>query len=225
MRSDILSRLYLFLILLACTTSPALVDGCSVAATCTTKQLQEASDYVRKLNSIEADFTQIDADGNKQKGRLLLSTPDKLRLEYFYPRHHLTIVNGNSSVHYDYELKEKSFLPKGGALLNLGNLIEHVEDCTADQEHIKLALGISNDVSGKKLSEIEQSVGKFNVSAEDKIALVLKINPQVALYKILILRDTNVVIDVNLHHIRYNIKLDSGNFTFADPRLHSLDDY
>jgi outer membrane lipoprotein-sorting protein len=67
--------------------------------------------YLNSIRTLSARFTQISDSGGMAEGRLFLSRPGKLRLEYDPPVPILMVANGGFLIHYDKQLKATTHLP------------------------------------------------------------------------------------------------------------------
>ena len=70
------------------------------------KRIKKIEDYLNKLNNISSNFIQINSDGLKVKGKLFLSKPGKLRIEYEKKENPLIIADGKWLHYFDMELNE-----------------------------------------------------------------------------------------------------------------------
>ena len=70
------------------------------------ERIKKIEDYLNKLNNISSKFIQINSDGLKVKGKLFLSKPGKLRIEYEKKENPLIIADGKWLHYFDMELNE-----------------------------------------------------------------------------------------------------------------------
>ena len=63
--------------------------------------LSELSRYLNSLTTVEADFTQINADGTISTGTLRINRPGKIRFEYAPPDRSLVISDGQQVAVFD----------------------------------------------------------------------------------------------------------------------------
>jgi outer membrane lipoprotein-sorting protein len=66
--------------------------------------------YLNSIKFLEANFIQTASNGDTIKGKLFLSRPGKMRVEYGQPAPSLIIVNANVLAYTDLELEETSYL-------------------------------------------------------------------------------------------------------------------
>ncbi len=62
--------------------------------------------YLNTLTTIESRFVQISSTGDFAEGRLFISRPGRLRIEYDEPNPNLIIADGIWLIHYDKELEQ-----------------------------------------------------------------------------------------------------------------------
>lgn len=70
------------------------------------RQLHRVEEYLGKIHSITARFSQVSPDGNVSNGMFYLQRPGKMRMEYEPPVPVLVVTNGNNLVYYDKELEQ-----------------------------------------------------------------------------------------------------------------------
>ena len=70
------------------------------------ERIKKIENYLNKLNNISSNFIQINSDGLKVKGKLFLSKPGKLRIEYEKKENPLIIADGKWLHYFDMELNE-----------------------------------------------------------------------------------------------------------------------
>lgn len=63
--------------------------------------LAALSDYLNGLTTVEADFTQINADGTIATGKIYISRPGRVRFEYAPPDRSLVIAGGQQVAIFD----------------------------------------------------------------------------------------------------------------------------
>lgn len=66
--------------------------------------------YLTDLQSIVADFSQVDANGGLAEGKFYLKKPGKMRWEYKPPTPILLVSNGKVMTYYDSELDQVNYI-------------------------------------------------------------------------------------------------------------------
>ena len=62
--------------------------------------------YLNGLKTVEARFVQISSTGDFAEGRLYISRPGRLRIEYDEPNPNLIVADGLWLIHYEKELRQ-----------------------------------------------------------------------------------------------------------------------
>lgn len=73
-------------------------------------ELTEVENYLNNIQNLSAKFFQETDEGNTAEGKLYLSRPGKMRVEYDGQQKILIIVNGSVLAYTDVELDETSYL-------------------------------------------------------------------------------------------------------------------
>lgn len=101
------------------------------------------SDYLNSLSTVEADFTQINADGTIATGKIYIKRPGRVRFEYAPPDRSLVIAGGQQVAIFDtksnqppeqYPLKRTPLNLILAADIDLGRakmVVGHSEDGTS----------------------------------------------------------------------------------------------
>jgi len=76
-------------------------------------------EYLRDLNTLEANFIQINSDGDMKRGKIFLNLPGKLRIDYKEPDDLLITSNGFWLTIQNKKLKQTNNLPLDRTPLNL----------------------------------------------------------------------------------------------------------
>lgn len=114
--------------------------------------IQKAEDYLRNLDTLQADFIQTAQNGSRLSGTFYLNRPGKLRFEY-NEIDDFIVADGLFIYFYDSELKEQSNAPIGQTLadfllredLTLQGDIS-VQKIERNEEHLMMTLAENGDV-------------------------------------------------------------------------------
>lgn len=68
--------------------------------------LSKIENYLNNLHSIKADFIQIASNGGTAEGKVYISKPSKIRMEYTAPESLLIVGNGDYIIYHDKELDQ-----------------------------------------------------------------------------------------------------------------------
>jgi outer membrane lipoprotein-sorting protein len=69
---------------------------------------KKIENYFNGLQTISANFMQVDREGRQSTGRFVLKRPNKMKLDYLDPATNIVIAKNSKIMHYNKELKEKS---------------------------------------------------------------------------------------------------------------------
>lgn len=78
----------------------------SVAHAQTQADIQKIENYLNSMTSIQAGFVQIASNGSTSEGKLYISKPSKIRMEYAPPADVLIVGNGDEVIFNDQELDQ-----------------------------------------------------------------------------------------------------------------------
>lgn len=79
----------------------ALMIAAAMPAMAAKIPLQDLSNYLNKLTTAEAEFTQVNADGTISTGKLFIKRPGRVRFEYAPPDKNLVIAGSGTVAIFD----------------------------------------------------------------------------------------------------------------------------
>ena len=130
------------------------------------KLLNQLENYLNQLNNISSQFIQSSTSGSEETGKILISKPGKLRIEYKKSKELLIVADGKWLHYFDTELNEiqSVIIEKSPAWILL-----------------KKNLDLKNDFN---ISKLEKKSGKItltlvdkNIENIEKVELVFSSNP------------------------------------------------
>ena len=68
--------------------------------------LQKIENYLNNIKSLKAGFVQVASNGGTAEGKIYISKPSKLRMEYTAPEELLIVGNGDYIIYFDKELEQ-----------------------------------------------------------------------------------------------------------------------
>ena len=89
------------------------------ASPSTEHKFHSVKEYLKNLNTLEANFIQISSDGDIKRGKIFFNLPGKLRIDYFEPDDLLITSNGFWLTVQNKKLKQTNNLPLEKTPLNL----------------------------------------------------------------------------------------------------------
>lgn len=163
--------------------------------------------YLNDIKTLSARFMQVSDNGGTAEGKLFLSRPGKLRLEYDPPVPILMVANSGFLIHYDKQLKSVTHLP-----------IDSTPAGLLVREHVAL----SGDVT---VSAVERGPGSLRVTVTQtkdpnagKITLAFSERP-FALSNWQVVDAQGNVTRVALIEPHVGVPLDPSLFRFTDPGM------
>jgi len=130
------------------------------------KLLDQLENYLNQLNNISSQFIQSSTNGSEETGKILISKPGKLRIEYKKSKELLIVADGKWLHYFDIELNEiqSVIIEKSPAWILL-----------------KKNLDLKNDFN---ISKLEKKSGKItltlvdkNIENIEKVELIFSSNP------------------------------------------------
>ena len=163
--------------------------------------------YLNDIRTMTARFMQVSDTGGTAEGKLFLSRPGRLRLEYDPPVPILLVANSGFLIHYDKQLKAVTHLPI---------------DSTPAGLLVRERIVLSGDVT---VSTVERGPGSLRVTVQQskdpqagKITLVFSERP-FALSNWQVVDAQGNVTRVALLEPRVGVAIDPALFRFTDPAM------
>jgi outer membrane lipoprotein-sorting protein len=162
--------------------------------------------YLNELTTIDSRFVQFSAQGIAE-GRIVLSRPGELRIEYEPPVPVLMVASGFLLMYHDRELLQTSYLPvsETPAAFLLDEKIELSGDVTIT--------GFERGPASLRLTIIQTEAadaGSITLTFEDAPLRLVK-------WQITDAQGNDV--DVALLEPKFGVEVDSGLFSLVDPAL------
>jgi outer membrane lipoprotein-sorting protein len=162
--------------------------------------------YLNDLESVRADFVQINPDGRTVSGEFYYARPDKMRLDYDPPSEILIVANGWSLVYHDRRLQQVNYLYTSQT--PLGFLL-------ADE--VRLSGDVSVTSVDRRAGELLVTLVQTDEPAEGAITLAFSEQP-LELRRWTVVDPQGNVTHVVLEDMQTNVDLDRQLFRFRDPR-------
>jgi outer membrane lipoprotein-sorting protein len=191
--------------------------GLSAAAAAIAPQLQLGSkdqaelarieEYLNGIRTVQSAFLQQSSTGERAEGKLYVSRPRKLRVEYEPPVPVLVVADGTFLVYYDRNLEQVSYVPLASTPASI--LLD---------KHISLHDGALT-VTGFEQSDDQTLVSliRSDNPGEGSITLVFQKHP-LTLQQWSVTDAQGVVTVVSLIDPRFDVELEGKLFVFKDPR-------
>ena len=187
--------------------SPGRAQGIATFSDADRSDILRIQAYLNNIKTMTARFLQVSSDGDYSEGKLYLSRPGKMRLEYDPPKSLLIIANGETLTYYDKELEQVSYFG--------------LEDTQAE---ILLRETISFSTEGLSVTAFERGPGvlrltviKENAPLEGNITLIFSDKP-LGLKKWAIADAQGITTNVSLLGPRFGAPIDVKLFDFEPPK-------
>lgn len=170
--------------------------------------LRQIEAYLNSIRTVEAGFVQSSSNGAATSGRLFLSRPGKLRVEYTPPPEVLVVADGTFLIYYDKALDQVSYVPLTAT--PAGILLED----RIDLEDPTLTITDLQDEAGSA----QLSVVRTDKEGEGSLTLIFTTSPW-RLSEWEVTDAQGVTTRVTLQEPVFGAALDPKLFNFRNPRL------
>jgi outer membrane lipoprotein-sorting protein len=161
------------------------------------------------IRTVDAEFVQT-SDNELSQGRILLSRPNGLRMEYEEPAPHILIGKGNAIMYHDRHLEQTTFLPVSrtpAAFIMRDNL---------NMREGVVIVGFERRGSFRRVTLVQE-----DDADEGAITLVFETNPMRFVgWKIL--DPAGEEVNISLVGPRYGVRFDDSVFDVVDPKVEAL---
>lgn len=82
-------------------------------------EIARIQNYINSIRTLKADFLQVMSDGSVETGKIAISRPGKMRLEYDAPNDNLLVADGALVHVWDGAAKTSSSVPLGTSLADI----------------------------------------------------------------------------------------------------------
>tara|TARA_B100000686_G_scaffold300582_1_gene335213 strand:- start:174 stop:758 length:585 start_codon:yes stop_codon:yes gene_type:complete len=164
------------------------------------KLLNQLENYLNKFNNISSQFIQSSSDGTENSGKILISKPGKLRIEYKKENKFLIIADGKWLHYFDTELNEIQSI-----------IIEKSPAWILLKKNINLKKDFNIKKLEKKSGKITLTLINKDFENIDKIELIFSANP-ISLKKWIVTDYQEVETTIALLNIKNKKKFDPKTF-------------
>jgi outer membrane lipoprotein-sorting protein len=185
----------------------AVIAAAAPAAAAQSPDLARLRAHISSVQTMTANFTQIDARGRSASGKMLLKRPGKVRFQYG-SGDLLLVADGRNLYVLDYQVGQKSSLPLSRTPLGV-------------------LLSGSPDLKGRAQVMPSSDPRIVTVRARDpaqygSVTLVFMRSPSapggLTLYGWTAIDGQNRRTTVKLSDVRYNVAVPESSFTFREPK-------
>ena len=164
------------------------------------KLLNELENYLNQFNNISSQFIQSSSDGSQVSGKILISKPGKLRIEYKKNNKLLIVADGKWLHYFDMDLNEIQSV-----------IIEKSPAWILLKKNINLKNDFNIHKLIKKSGKITLTLVDKNIENIEKIELIFSVNP-IKLKKWIITDNQEIETTVALLNIKKEKKFKAKTF-------------
>ncbi|MEL0105560.1 MAG: outer membrane lipoprotein carrier protein LolA [Rhodospirillaceae bacterium] len=197
---------FLFVCLTLLSLSAAQADQLAKLTSQDRADIKRIEAYLNELSTVAARFLQVSSSGGYAEGRLYISRPGKMRIDYAPPSKIEIVADGKSLIYHDKELEQISYIDLADTPANI--LL---------QKNIRFTHGplrVRNVTRSPGI--VRLSVFKKEDPEEGVVTLVFSDKP-LTLKKWVITDAQGVVTTVSLLRSRFSVPIDPKIFKFEDP--------
>ena len=201
-----MKKLYVFLIILA--LLPTFANAAKPKDVPEDLYVKEQVErFFKTTVTLQADFTQIDSQGNVSGGKFLLKRPGKFRWEYDKRQPLLIISNGDRLVYRDKELDETTYVSAEDTLASFlardevrleGDITLH--EAFIDGDYMKVIISLTDKPDDGKLA--------FYFDTKDMNLLAMDV-----------IDSADYKTKIKFTHQVYGQEIANNNFIYQDPKL------
>lgn len=170
--------------------------------------LEQAQNYLNKIRTMKAAFTQVAPNGQISNGTLYIKRAGKMRWEYAPPTPIIMVTRGTFLRYYDHELEQVSDIPIAGTIASY--LAK--DNINFASNEIKVLEAVSD--SGVQVVRITSSKSPD----EGEISFIFSEKPY-KLKNILTKDSKGLETTIALQNAEYNLKLNDELFEILDPNI------
>lgn len=164
--------------------------------------------YLNTVNNVRADFMQVTDTGIARYGKIAMSRPGKMRVEYNAPDKDFIVADGSMVHMWDHEMENQTSVPVGDGIASF-----------ILRDPIKLT---SKDVTitryARYPAKIEISLVSTEKPNDGELTLVLEDKP-LKLRQWKVLDPQGRVTGVSLQNAEEGVKFKSSTFVFVSPEF------
>lgn len=187
------------LLMMLCFTAPAMAGE--------KEDIARVENYLSSINSFQADFNQVSADGSTGTGKFYLKRPGKMLWQYAPPVPIQIVSNGTVVTYYDPSLDQVSYVGIDDTMA--GFLAQKVIALNSDSTQLV------EFEAGK--GAIRATMVRKKKADEGKLTLEFSDNP-LQLKQMTVVDATGNSTRIQFQNAQFGMPLDDAMFVFKDPR-------
>lgn len=165
--------------------------------------IHKIENYLNNLKSLQAGFVQMASNGGSAEGKIYISKPSKIRMEYTAPEPLLIVGNGDYIIYYDKELEQVTNID--------------YKDIPAT---VILTKQIKFDNENLKITDLYKDSGQTSITVETPktpgvkpITLIFD-NEPFRLKQWKVIDQQNIEVTISLYDIEQDVNLSDNLFKF-----------
>ncbi|MDX1921655.1 MAG: outer membrane lipoprotein carrier protein LolA [Alphaproteobacteria bacterium] len=172
-------------------------------------EIERIQTYLNSIKTMRADFTQTMADGSAANGKVAISRPGKMRLEYTPPNENLLVADGAFVHVWDGQAKTGSSIPLGSSLADI-----------ILRDDLKLNSGDVTVTELKKYpAAIQMTLAQKDNPAAGSITLEFEDRP-LKLKNWRVVDAQGIETRVAIYNQVMDVSIPSSTFFYRDPNMH-----
>ncbi len=164
--------------------------------------------YLNSIKTLRADFMQTLSDGSTMNGKVAISRPGKMRLEYNPPNENLMVADGAFMHVWDGQAKTGSSIPLGSSLADI-----------ILRDDLKLGGDIAVTELKKYPAAMQITLVQTDNPAAGAITLEFEDKP-LKLKNWRILDGQGIETRVAIYNQQMDVSIPSSTFFYRDPNMH-----
>ena len=172
--------------------------------------IERIEDYLNGLTTMDSRFVQL-SDGTIAQGRIRLSRPGRLRIDYEPPVPVRIVASGRFMLYYDHELEQTTYVP-----------VSRTPAYFLLQEEVDLSERIAITDFEKDAATIRVTAIEQDSPENGSLTVVFEDNP-LRLVKWQVVDPQGQRVDVALLDPHFGVNLDNDLFSTVDPTFLSDD--
>ncbi|MBY0428790.1 MAG: outer membrane lipoprotein carrier protein LolA [Alphaproteobacteria bacterium] len=171
-------------------------------------EIGRLQNYLNSIKTMRADFMQTMSDGNTLNGKVAISRPGKMRLEYDPPNENLMVADGAFMHVWDGQAKTGSSIPLGSSLADI-----------ILRDDLKLGGDIQVTELKKYPAALQMTLVQTDNPAAGSITLEFEDKP-LKLKNWRIMDGQGVETRVAIYNQQMDVSIPSSTFFYRDPNMH-----
>jgi outer membrane lipoprotein-sorting protein len=168
--------------------------------------LEKIEKYLSGITTVNADFVQVEPNGNISSGKFYMQRPGRMRMEYNPPNPVLLVTNGNALVYYDKSLQQVTNIPLSSTLVGF---------LTRPQIRFDSSVKIVDFT--RKPGSLRLTLVQTARPKDGLLTLEFQDDP-LKIRNMVVTDSAGQITTVSLNNAQFDVPVDQKLFVFRDPR-------